>query len=430
MSQKNQILALIVIVLAILSYCAYFFMQESLLSVKMYPPSCDPSKVDCSKFTPDGTPFVREPQPANPTSTTQVGQIDEHLFIDNALKDVNFCGKTYRVKQVKINGVDVMQRVADLVTKNLLPKTFKMGPYAPPAGEWTIVSNKNGEVAKAICENISLNNPFKLNTQNLATINEILEARVFPHTNPEQGEQITYLVTAPGFHVVVNSSTNEIFTSSDYDGSVIGPLGKLKQVNSATTTNPSQITAAGKDAIDSNVDKWKTYTDSRYGFHFMFPNYFGDLYKTQPKSNQAGIFVTKAAQGGYEIKYKGSIEALSTWAADIQNMVGLLQVNIYDLNSYRISDVSGGIELSYDANKEQWWQDNGQVRATSTLVKVKIGKSNLAGYKILIGDAGEGFEYNLIPLIDKKVMLEVAIYRGMGGIQNLPIDKILSTFRE
>ncbi len=423
MSKKNLILALVVIVLAILSYCVYFSIQESSLSVKMYPPSCDPSKVDCSKFTPDGTLFVREPQPENPTSTTQVGQIDEHLFIDNALKEVEFCGNSYRVKQVLINGVDVMQRVAELATKNLLPETFKVGPYLPPMDEWRIVSNKNGEVAKAICENIQNN-----------TVGEIIMVDVFTNTYPNtdigQKEQKTYQVSAPGFHVVVNSSTNEIFTSSDYDGSVIGPLGKLEQVNSATTTNLGQIIVAGKDAIDNNVDKWKTYTDSRYGFHFMYPNYFGDLYKTQPESNQAGIFVAKAAHGGYEIKYKGSIEALSSWVADIQNTVGLLQVNIYDLNSYRISDVSSGIEFSYDANKKQWWQDNGQVRATSTLMKVKIGKSNLVGYKILIGDAGEGFEYNLIPLADKKVMLEVVIYKGMGGIQNLPIDKILSTFRE
>jgi hypothetical protein len=52
----------------------------------------------------------------SPATTTQVGQIDEHLFIDNTLKDVNFCGKTYRVKQVIIDGVDVVQRVAELAT--------------------------------------------------------------------------------------------------------------------------------------------------------------------------------------------------------------------------------------------------------------------------------------------------------------------------
>ncbi len=228
MSKKNLILVIVVVASAILLCTVYFSKPVSPLSVTNVPPSCDPSKTDCSKFTPDGTPFVRSPEPDIKATTTQVGKIDEYLFVDNALKDVNFCGKFYRVKQVKINGVDVMQRVAEMLTKNLLPETFKMGPYAPPAEEWKIVSNKNGEVAKAICENVSLNNPYKLNTQNLATIHEILEVRVFPNTNPGQEEQITYLISAPGFHVVVNPLTNEIFDFSDFDGSSIGPLGKLK----------------------------------------------------------------------------------------------------------------------------------------------------------------------------------------------------------
>ena len=212
MSKRNSILALtlIVVVSAILLCSVYFFMPESPLAVKYYPPSCDPSKTDCSKFTPDGTPFVRPPEPVQAT-TTQAGQIDEHLFIDNTLRDVNFCGKMYRVKQVFIDGVDVVQQVAKLVTKDLVPKNIGQGKFA-----W------------ATCENIYLNNSSNLSTENLTPMHKILEVNVFPNTNIERGVQTTYLVSAPGFHVVVNSLTNEIFDFSDFDGSLVGPLGKLK----------------------------------------------------------------------------------------------------------------------------------------------------------------------------------------------------------
>jgi hypothetical protein len=46
------------------------------------------------------------------------GKIDEHLTIDNTLRDVNFCGKIYKVKQVLIDGVDVVQRIAEIATED------------------------------------------------------------------------------------------------------------------------------------------------------------------------------------------------------------------------------------------------------------------------------------------------------------------------
>lgn len=212
----------IVLILTIL-----FFLPRSPLDVRIMRPVCDPAKTDCSKFNPDGTPSVQPPESVSSVTTTQVGQIDEHLFIDNTLKEVNFCGKTYRVKQVMIDGVDVVQRIAELATKNLMPETFKVGPYLPPMDEWIIVSNKNGEIAKIICENVSLNNSYSLSMENPTTIYEISGVDVFTNTHPNTNIK-TYSVSAHGLHVVVNPSTNEIFTSSEYDGSSIGPLGTLK----------------------------------------------------------------------------------------------------------------------------------------------------------------------------------------------------------
>lgn len=84
-------------------------------------------------------PPITEQKPVdNPvvTATTQSGKIDEHLTINNELRDVNFCGKTYKVKQVMIDGVDVVQRIAEIANK------FNGG------GEQDILR------AKSICGNI------------------------------------------------------------------------------------------------------------------------------------------------------------------------------------------------------------------------------------------------------------------------------------
>lgn len=82
---------------------------------------CDQSATttDCSKISSIETPIIHENNPIIP-DTSPSGKIDEHLTINNELRDVNFCGKTYKVKQVMIDGVDVVQRVAEIVTKSQL----------------------------------------------------------------------------------------------------------------------------------------------------------------------------------------------------------------------------------------------------------------------------------------------------------------------
>ncbi|RJQ34246.1 hypothetical protein C4568_02770 [Candidatus Parcubacteria bacterium] len=42
------------------------------------------------------------------------GKIDEHLTIDNTYRNVTFCGYTFKSVQVIIDGVDVIQRLAEL----------------------------------------------------------------------------------------------------------------------------------------------------------------------------------------------------------------------------------------------------------------------------------------------------------------------------
>lgn len=60
------------------------------------------------------------PSPVATTSvvSSQSEKIDNYLTIDNTLRDVNFCGKTYRAKQIRIDGIDVVLRIAEIITEN------------------------------------------------------------------------------------------------------------------------------------------------------------------------------------------------------------------------------------------------------------------------------------------------------------------------
>ncbi len=81
------------------------------------------SPCDKSATTTDCSKIVDSPRPPDIMATissnpVQSGKIDEHLTINNTLRDLDLCGKIYRVKQVIIDGVDVVQRVAELVSDN------------------------------------------------------------------------------------------------------------------------------------------------------------------------------------------------------------------------------------------------------------------------------------------------------------------------
>lgn len=175
---------------------------------------------------------------------------------------------------------------------------------------------------------------------------------------------------------------------------------------------------------------WKTYANTKYGFRFEYPNHYDSFQETSLAVNQADIYLERMVQGGFQVSYKTEITALSSAKAEShQENVGELRVNIYDMDSYRISAVPAGIEFGFDSIKNQWWQDRGEGKSTSSLLpKIAIG-NDLVGYKISIGDAGEGFEYVLIPITSKNVMIEILFYQGIGATQGAPMDAILSTFK-
>ncbi|MCK9351282.1 MAG: hypothetical protein WCT49_00020 [Candidatus Paceibacterota bacterium] len=164
---------------------------------------------------------TKSPIATEPTIT----KVDEHLTIDETLRDVNFCGKTYKVKQVMIDGVDVVQRIAELATKGLIPATLKDGPYGPPNQEyWKTVTLKKGEMAKEICENPSLN----ALTRETKVV-QITHIGKTPNISigPSGAEGYGFLVNG-GYSFVVFPTTYDIYKGNDYTGGVFGPIGKLK----------------------------------------------------------------------------------------------------------------------------------------------------------------------------------------------------------
>lgn len=197
------------------------------------------------------------------------------------------------------------------------------------------------------------------------------------------------------------------------------------QNNFGTITNTAMTSN-----ISEKTTEWKTYSNTEYGFELKYPNYYNPFQDTNLASNLGGIYLEKAPQGGFQIGYKTKITALTSVRAESQRKnIGEFRINVYNLNSYRISNVPAGIEFGFDSDKNLWWQDRGEGKSTSSLLpKIKVG-NDLVGYKIGIGDAGEGFEYVLIPMVAKKMMIEILFYQGISAPQGAPIDTILSTFK-
>jgi hypothetical protein len=168
-------------------------------------------------------PIVEQKPADNPVvaTTTQSGKIDEHLTINNELRDVNFCGKTYKVKQVLIDGVDMVQRVAELATKNLVPENLKIGPYGPNEDVWKDFKNTNHTVEDAICQNL------QANTHETTLV--VVPTQQAHKIKIGRQDEILYGFTINGLSSYnVSISSSNIYSSDNYEGSIIGPIGKLK----------------------------------------------------------------------------------------------------------------------------------------------------------------------------------------------------------
>lgn len=134
------------------------------------------------------------------SNSVQPKPTDDRLVVNNTLQEVDFCGKTYNVKQVLIDGVDVVQKI----------------------GQSTQLNNSSTET---ICKNIELNNPNPdPKTKIELTVGEVQK---FPGSDiGQQGDIYAFNISVVRFNV--NTSSGEIYLNGSYDGSLIGPIGNFK----------------------------------------------------------------------------------------------------------------------------------------------------------------------------------------------------------
>jgi len=141
-----------------------------------------------------------------PVVETGIQKIDEHLTINNELRDVNFCGKTYKVKRVLIDGVDVVQRVAELATKGQI-----------------IDKKKGNNVSESICSNINRNNIPE--TDNGIDSREIQIPDITNYNNEKGNKNYEIYIQGAGFQI--DSFSHDLYRIAPMDGSPIILTNKL-----------------------------------------------------------------------------------------------------------------------------------------------------------------------------------------------------------
>ncbi len=135
-------------------------------------------------------------------ATHQSDKVDEHLAVGNTLKSVSFCSqKTFKTRQITINGVDVVQRIAQLASND------QMGRGAGGM-----------KIGEGVCNSMPGNANYTKG---------ILDTRDITTFESEENGKL-YRVYLSNMAFAVNPKTNEIFIISAYDGSTLTGVGKLK----------------------------------------------------------------------------------------------------------------------------------------------------------------------------------------------------------
>jgi hypothetical protein len=155
---------------------------------------------ECILPTPPPARLIRKVVLATTTSQGEKRKLDEHLVVDETFKSINFCGDIYLVKQILIDGVDVMQRIAELVTSEE-------------------ISGENGkQVVKEICEGVYAAG-YPPAEYNVTLMPEIFDYGIdFPN----------YLINLDTQQFGINAKTKEIFkVVSGYADAQKIPIGSL-----------------------------------------------------------------------------------------------------------------------------------------------------------------------------------------------------------
>ena len=169
------------------------------------PDGCDKSATttDCSKivYIPPVPEVIKAEEP--PLLDTALN--DEHLTIDNTLVPVQFCGQTYQARQVLIDGVNVVERIGEIMLE--ADKNDPESNWCPKEYEESVV--------------------YDVNYLEFNIYNFLVENSSFSPEKIGYGQKI-YGISIKGSSFDILPSINEIYGVSGFDGSPFGPVGKLK----------------------------------------------------------------------------------------------------------------------------------------------------------------------------------------------------------
>ena len=140
----------------------------------------------------------QEPVASTTTVVEPSGQIDEHLFIDNTPIVVNFCGNKYLAKQIKLDGVDIVQRIAYLATNRL----------------FTEYNQDNDDYG--LCAFVDEH--FVVNSEIQANLLELLKSK---------SNLTIYDIGIANHSFKINMANNGIYYGNGIN-SLVGPIGYLK----------------------------------------------------------------------------------------------------------------------------------------------------------------------------------------------------------
>ena len=137
-------------------------------------------------------------------STNQSGKIDAHLSVDNALKGAQFCDKAYKSRQIVIDGVDIVQKIATLTTADAASKDAQ-----------------SKTLGAGICDGMPSNMSYTKG------ILEVSDVKHFVSTNAAKLPEDNYSLTIGVQAFDVNVVTGDIYLIGGYDGTPI-LIGKFK----------------------------------------------------------------------------------------------------------------------------------------------------------------------------------------------------------
>lgn len=204
-------------------------------------------------------------------------------------------------------------------------------------------------------------------------------------------------------------------------------IPQQSSVPPAAKTLPTIMpTATPKD----ETANWKTYGNEKYGFEVKYPDYYQILTTTTPEIRKTDIYAETDASGGGYIKYRSkiiSVFSLET-KSKVINSYPDFKINIFPLDSYRFTDMPGGVEDGYDLGKSEWWENKyGEGRVKVDLITIQ--KGGWIGYRLGTGDAGYLDSVIAIPYKNKGLMLEFNFLAGPFTKEEAPVEIIFSTLK-